>query len=114
MYLHTTETQAGSSRTASEGTDRSCILTINGGSSSLKFALFAPADRPERLLYGRVERIGIPGSSLIMADTERGQEEDSEVEAADQAAAVHPYGLNDHNFDTLFTKDKPIIFAYHG
>ena len=88
MYLHSTETQAGSSRTASKGTDRSCILTINGGSSSLKFALFAPDDPPVRLLSGRVERIGMPGSRLVVADAERGQEEDSEVEAPDQAAAV--------------------------
>jgi acetate kinase len=35
----------------------SCILTINGGSSSLKFALFERAGR-DRLLSGRVERIG--------------------------------------------------------
>jgi xylulose-5-phosphate/fructose-6-phosphate phosphoketolase len=26
----------------------------------------------------------------------------------------HPHGLPDAEFDTLFTKDKPIIFAYHG
>ena len=26
----------------------------------------------------------------------------------------HPHGLNDHDFDALFTTDKPIIFAYHG
>ncbi|MAT66427.1 MAG: phosphoketolase [Gammaproteobacteria bacterium] len=26
----------------------------------------------------------------------------------------HPHGLNDRDFDTLFTTDKPIIFAYHG
>jgi xylulose-5-phosphate/fructose-6-phosphate phosphoketolase len=26
----------------------------------------------------------------------------------------HPHGLPDTEFDTLFTKDKPIIFAYHG
>ncbi|HEY7534028.1 MAG TPA: phosphoketolase family protein [Nitrospiraceae bacterium] len=26
----------------------------------------------------------------------------------------HPHGLSDHDFDTLFTKDKPIIFAFHG
>ena len=34
------------------------ILTINGGSSSLKFAVFAPSDPPQRLLHGRVERVG--------------------------------------------------------
>ena len=26
----------------------------------------------------------------------------------------HPHGLTDLDFDSLFTKDKPIIFAYHG
>jgi xylulose-5-phosphate/fructose-6-phosphate phosphoketolase len=26
----------------------------------------------------------------------------------------HPHGLSDKDFDILFTKDKPIIFAYHG
>lgn len=26
----------------------------------------------------------------------------------------HPHGLTDKEFDTLFTTDKPIIFAYHG
>ena len=31
-----------------------------------------------------------------------------------QPESEHPHGLNDHDFDTLFTKDKPVIFAYHG
>jgi xylulose-5-phosphate/fructose-6-phosphate phosphoketolase len=26
----------------------------------------------------------------------------------------HPHGLNDYDFDALFTKDRPIIFAFHG
>jgi xylulose-5-phosphate/fructose-6-phosphate phosphoketolase len=26
----------------------------------------------------------------------------------------HPHGLSDKDFDTLFTKDKPIVFAFHG
>ena len=26
----------------------------------------------------------------------------------------HPHGLSDHAFDSIFTVDKPIIFAYHG
>ena len=31
-----------------------------------------------------------------------------------QPQSEHPHGLSDKDFDTLFTKDKPIIFAYHG
>ncbi|WP_189447508.1 phosphoketolase family protein [Streptomyces abikoensis] len=26
----------------------------------------------------------------------------------------HPHGMTDHEFDALFTPDKPVIFAYHG
>ena len=31
-----------------------------------------------------------------------------------QPPSEHPHGLGDHDFDLLFTKDKPIIFAFHG
>jgi len=31
-----------------------------------------------------------------------------------QSPGEHPHGLSDRDFDSLFTKDKPIIFAFHG
>jgi xylulose-5-phosphate/fructose-6-phosphate phosphoketolase len=31
-----------------------------------------------------------------------------------QSNEEHPHGLTDFQFDTLFTKNKPVIFAYHG
>ncbi len=31
-----------------------------------------------------------------------------------QPEGEHPHGLSDRDFDTLFTRDRPIIFAYHG
>ena len=31
-----------------------------------------------------------------------------------QPASEHPHGLPDRDFDALFTKDKPVIFAFHG
>ncbi|TAL18584.1 phosphoketolase family protein [bacterium] len=31
-----------------------------------------------------------------------------------QPSEEHPNGLKDKDFDALFTKDKPVIFAYHG
>jgi xylulose-5-phosphate/fructose-6-phosphate phosphoketolase len=31
-----------------------------------------------------------------------------------QPKEEHPHGLSEYEFDTLFTTDKPIIFAYHG
>jgi xylulose-5-phosphate/fructose-6-phosphate phosphoketolase len=31
-----------------------------------------------------------------------------------QPDTEHPHGLSDHEFDALFTTDRPVIFAYHG
>ena len=31
-----------------------------------------------------------------------------------QPQQEHPHGLSDRDFDTLFTTNKPVIFAYHG
>jgi xylulose-5-phosphate/fructose-6-phosphate phosphoketolase len=31
-----------------------------------------------------------------------------------QPESEHPHGLSDTEFDSLFTRDRPIVFAYHG
>jgi xylulose-5-phosphate/fructose-6-phosphate phosphoketolase len=31
-----------------------------------------------------------------------------------QPDTAHPHGMPDHEFDALFTRDRPVIFAYHG
>jgi xylulose-5-phosphate/fructose-6-phosphate phosphoketolase len=31
-----------------------------------------------------------------------------------QPESEHPHGLSDREFDSLFTTDRPIVFAYHG
>lgn len=31
-----------------------------------------------------------------------------------QPDVEHPHGLSDHEFDTLFTTDRPVVFAFHG
>jgi xylulose-5-phosphate/fructose-6-phosphate phosphoketolase len=31
-----------------------------------------------------------------------------------QPPSEHPHGLSDREFDSMFTTDKPIVFAYHG
>ncbi|QVL29995.1 hypothetical protein KIH39_14085 [Telmatocola sphagniphila] len=40
------------------------ILTINGGSSSIKFALFESRESPHRIVGGSIERIGLSESTL--------------------------------------------------
>jgi acetate kinase len=48
---------------ASAGRSPSRVLTINGGSSSIKFVLFASGEPPHRLLAGSVERVGLSSGS---------------------------------------------------
>src|SRR5450756_2826022 len=44
------------------------ILTINGGSSSIKFALYRDDGPLKRLLHGKVDRIGLPGTILTFSE----------------------------------------------
>jgi acetate kinase len=46
------------------------ILTINGGSSSIKFALFPTGEPSTRSLSGKVDRIGLPGTTLTFNEAE--------------------------------------------
>src|SRR5665213_210837 len=78
-----------STNTAAVGSRaRSRILTINGGSSSLKFALFDRADPPARRLSGRVDRIGLKDARWVVAQAGGARKEDRQVDAPDQKAAV--------------------------
>jgi len=43
---------------------KACVLTINGGSSSIKFALFDVDLMLRRILAGGIERIGLPEATF--------------------------------------------------
>jgi acetate kinase len=45
---------------------KASILTVNSGSSSIKFALFQADDSLRRILEGRIERIGLSQSTLVV------------------------------------------------
>jgi acetate kinase len=47
------------------------ILTINGGSSSIKFALFEAGGPLRRVLDGSIERIGLPGATFAVKGSEK-------------------------------------------
>jgi len=66
------------------------VLTINGGSSSLKFAIFGPKETADRLLAGSIDRIGAPGSRLRAQGTLLAASVDEEIAVPDvRAAAEH-------------------------
>jgi len=64
------------------------ILTINGGSSSIKFALFEPNDTPRRILAGGIERIGLPGATLRVKSSNQADNFTQSIAAPDHEAAV--------------------------
>jgi acetate kinase len=65
---------------------QACVLTINGGSSSIKFALYAVAALPVRLLSGMIERIGLPDAVLTVTESEK-KPETQPIEASDHGTA---------------------------
>lgn len=70
--------------------------------------LAAAGDVPtlETLAAASILRDRIPGLSVRVVnvvDLTRLQSEEH-----------HPHGLSDAEFDTIFTRDKPVVFAYHG
>jgi acetate kinase len=65
-----------------------CVLTINGGSSSLKFAVYEATAEPILRYSGKVERIGLSPAGLKMSDPDGRRREDRPVEAADPVAAA--------------------------
>ena len=66
----------------------STILTINGGSSSLRFALYANDDGLACLLDGKVERIGSPGAAIAFDDHRTGHPGRDAIDATDLAGAA--------------------------
>ena len=66
------------------------ILTINGGSSTLKFALFQAGAFPARTLSGSIDRIGAPEATLIWAREDTGTAERRTIMASDHLACIEP------------------------
>ena len=68
--------------------ESSLLLTINGGSSSIRFALYAAGESLRLLLHGKLDRIGVRGTNLIVKDAAGKQQDNCAIEAADHRAAV--------------------------
>jgi acetate kinase len=65
------------------------ILTINGGSSSIKFALYEIEEPLKRGLHGKVDRIGLSGTNLTFHDPTKKQPESRKLAAADHKSAAN-------------------------
>lgn len=66
-----------------------CVLTINGGSSSIKFCVFELInDSLQRGLVGKVERIGVSGTNLTANSPSANQKYRVDVDGSSYATAV--------------------------
>ena len=75
------------------------ILTINGGSSSVKFALFETGASLHRILGGGIDRIGQPGATLLVKGLNPGDNISRPLTAPDLTTAVDALidGIEEHS-----------------
>jgi acetate kinase len=64
------------------------VLALNGGSSSVKFALFSATDITHRRLHGKIDRIGIAGTALTASAEGQHAAITQKVPTGDFAAAI--------------------------
>jgi len=69
-------------------TPASNLLAINGGSSSIRFAVFTADAVPEWQFGGKIDRIGLRGTCLIHEGRDRGPPESRRIAAASLPAAA--------------------------
>lgn len=62
-------------------------MTINGGSSSIKFALYRADEIPMRLFAGKIDRIGLDDSSMTINKND--QKETVKVDAQDYHSSIN-------------------------
>lgn len=72
------------------------VVVASAGDILTQEALAAVAILRERLPHLKIRFVNVVDLYRLQPDTE------------------HPHGLSDRDFDSLFTKDKPVIFNFHG
>jgi acetate kinase len=66
------------------------VLTLNGGSSSIRFAIYTASDTSTKLLDGKIDRIGLSDSSVAVDEIKDGKKSHTrtQIGAADHRSAV--------------------------
>lgn len=74
-------------------TTAASILSLNAGSSSVRFAIHTAEDGPRKLLAGKIDRIGLPDTTLLVTD------------ATGHGRAPRPLAVADHRSAAQFLLD---------
>ncbi len=65
------------------------LLTINGGSASIKFALYQAGEPLERRFYGKIDRVGQSDTNLTFTDATGNPQESRRLAASDHKSAAN-------------------------
>src|ERR1035441_9840872 len=93
-----------------------CILTINGGSSSIKFAVYLDNEPLKRRLYGTVDRIGMSGTNLTFHVPATNQEDSRNLDAPDHKSAatfLMDWLEQQHGFVSLQAVGHRVVHGMH-
>src|ERR1700735_4339731 len=66
-----------------------CVLVINGGSSSIKFALYELSEPLTRKLSGKFERIGLAGQTLTFSNSVQQKQGRLKIPTANHKSALN-------------------------
>ena len=64
------------------------VLTINGGSSSIRFAVYETGAKPKLRATGKIDRIGLSGANLTLTEPSQPKQRPLSVPGRSQPAAV--------------------------
>ena len=83
-----TEPLTTRAKTVKADRELSSLLTINGGSSSIRFALYEEDEPLRVLLNGKVDRVGLSGTNLTFKDASGKSQDSRAIDADDRSSAV--------------------------
>jgi acetate kinase len=92
------------------------ILTINGGSSSIKFAVYASGAPLKRTLHGSVERIGMSGTTLTFDDETTHRHDSRSIETPDHksvAIYLSTWIAEQQNFESIQAVGHRVVYGMH-
>jgi len=91
------------------------VLTLNGGSSSIKFALYQVGEPLKRGLHGKIDRIGLSDTTLTYNHPDGGNKEESHsIAASDHKSAANAlidWLVNQEGFSSVVAVGHRVV---HG
>jgi acetate kinase len=90
------------------------ILTIDGGSSSIKFAVYAAGEPLKRTLHGSVDRIGMSGTTLTFDDDATHQHQSRGIETRDHksvAIYLSTWIAEQQNFESIRAVGHRVVYG---